>query len=40
MEQSPACETNSYSTSQEIPAFYGTQRFINVGRSEAMNNIS
>jgi len=29
MEQSPSREANRFSTSQEIPAFYGTRRFIN-----------
>jgi hypothetical protein len=30
MEQSPCCLANTCSASQEIPAFYGTRRFITV----------
>jgi hypothetical protein len=29
MEQSPSWEANRFAPSQEIPAFYGTRRFIN-----------
>jgi len=28
MEQSPSWEANRFSTSQEIPALYGTRKFI------------
>jgi hypothetical protein len=30
MEQSPSWESDSLSSVQEIPSFYGTQRFITV----------
>jgi len=44
MEQSPSWETNRFSASQEIPAFYGTRKFIttfeSARKTEALVNIS